>query len=921
MRSDQGYGWEKQGFAGYTGFGWYRQVFTPPADFDLDHLQLYFGAVDEEAWVYINGKPAFEHSSKSTGQPRTALWKVPFMFDACEHIKLGEPNTLAVRVYNQGAMGGVWKPVYLVASENELNVSTFKVVGPGNWGQASLPGYTISSFSVPYGPLGSGGGAAPLCTRVTDLEPGRNYVYLRYYGGAIWAKLGDEQEFTRYDAQNCDARIGASAARYSTAGSYEVYLGYMDDGEVEVIVHDDPDRVLMSYYDGLVIRSEQQERARMPQVKAETRAELHDAEQYADLAYAALAGPLKEDSVFDGKRAQLEEVERQTAEGKRALAAADDPDQLNLARRGMTNLSREMYNPVFNTGHELRKVKIAEKLPVKHKYGIAELRGLLGNADLPTAEQMRRWSQALAMSLDRDGDGLVTFPWPWMSDKLMPTHIAVPDETDQPLTTFAAPGQYEPLSFAVFATEDLPNLKVTVGALRCGDNELHPANFDAYSVVVWWIGELCEHTEEPIKNGVRRAELLLKDASLIKAHIDKPLMDYPEAPYLKDSTTLKPVDLPAGLLRQFWLTIHIPEGQPAGIYTGSVNIVVDGKRRAKVPLSVEVMPFELPEPMLDYGFYYGSRPASTDAQAWKGGSDRTRQQMLAELKLLRRHGIRYPAYYVVPGTLRETMKLAKEAGMPKDRFFWHRWPSSPEFVRESVQIAKEEGFGEIYFYLHDEASDATRQKEVPVCEMVHANGGKTFVADNHGNALTILQEGLDVPNLAAPTFGTGVLDYYHSLGRKCYTYMRPNAEGRPEMFRRNYGLGLWQMGYDGAMPWRYSYTVYWRLPDKFPWFATQGESMFRNPMRGPWRLMGYKSVDGFVDTIKANCYAAGINDVRYLTAFVEAIEEAKAAGCEPEVAEAQQYLEELRDTVPWDFQGIRYELAQRTASLQELVSK
>ena len=57
MRSDKGNGWESQGFADYLGLGWYRQQFSPPAGPLPKHAYLYFGAVDEDAWLYLNGQP------------------------------------------------------------------------------------------------------------------------------------------------------------------------------------------------------------------------------------------------------------------------------------------------------------------------------------------------------------------------------------------------------------------------------------------------------------------------------------------------------------------------------------------------------------------------------------------------------------------------------------------------------------------------------------------------------------------------------------------------------------------------------------------------------------------------------------------------------------------------------------------------
>jgi hypothetical protein len=104
----------------YTGVGWYRQTINPPADIaDKKHLYLLFGAVDEEAFVYINDEYAFERSVKSTGQDSDVLWNQPFLHDVIGLIRPGEPNVIVVKVHNTAMAGGIWKPVYLFPTDEE----------------------------------------------------------------------------------------------------------------------------------------------------------------------------------------------------------------------------------------------------------------------------------------------------------------------------------------------------------------------------------------------------------------------------------------------------------------------------------------------------------------------------------------------------------------------------------------------------------------------------------------------------------------------------------------------------------------------------------------------------------------------------------------------------------------------------------
>ena len=84
-------------------------------------MYLYFGAVDEDAWIYLNGELAYEHTCASTGLTPNQIYGRPFAFDARAYLKRGQLNTLAVRVHNSAGMGGIWRPVYVVASDRELN--------------------------------------------------------------------------------------------------------------------------------------------------------------------------------------------------------------------------------------------------------------------------------------------------------------------------------------------------------------------------------------------------------------------------------------------------------------------------------------------------------------------------------------------------------------------------------------------------------------------------------------------------------------------------------------------------------------------------------------------------------------------------------------------------------------------------------
>ena len=125
-------GWHPQGIGNsFIGYTWYRARFKVPEDFFAKTRNLIcFGGVNAEAEIYINGKKVFEHTSQSTGVVIHELWNLPFSFDVRPELdlKVGEENLMAVRVRNQNVVGGIWKPVHLLSSDDDLEKYLWEVI-------------------------------------------------------------------------------------------------------------------------------------------------------------------------------------------------------------------------------------------------------------------------------------------------------------------------------------------------------------------------------------------------------------------------------------------------------------------------------------------------------------------------------------------------------------------------------------------------------------------------------------------------------------------------------------------------------------------------------------------------------------------------------------------------------------------------
>ena len=99
---DQFPGWD------VTGIGWARVRFDIPAECQGRRLHLWFGALDEEGDIYLNGQYVYTW----TGDFDRA-WETPFAVEITRQALPGQTNLLALRVKASSSLGGVFRPVYL----------------------------------------------------------------------------------------------------------------------------------------------------------------------------------------------------------------------------------------------------------------------------------------------------------------------------------------------------------------------------------------------------------------------------------------------------------------------------------------------------------------------------------------------------------------------------------------------------------------------------------------------------------------------------------------------------------------------------------------------------------------------------------------------------------------------------------------
>lgn len=101
--------WEKQGYSPYDGCAWYRVRFVPPALPRGKAVLLAFGAIADEAQIFVNGKLVF------ASEPGENIRHQRLLVDVTRRLRRDVENLIAVRVWNTSWCGGIWKNVKLIA--------------------------------------------------------------------------------------------------------------------------------------------------------------------------------------------------------------------------------------------------------------------------------------------------------------------------------------------------------------------------------------------------------------------------------------------------------------------------------------------------------------------------------------------------------------------------------------------------------------------------------------------------------------------------------------------------------------------------------------------------------------------------------------------------------------------------------------
>ncbi len=479
------------------------------------------------------------------------------------------------------------------------------------------------------------------------------------------------------------------------------------------------------------------------------------------------------------------------------------------------------------------------------------------------------------------------------------------------LDIVAALGEFEPASFLVYPQKNVDKFELKVSDLKGKNGDTIPASaLDLKLVKIWyqcgagWFGFMADPLARTLT-----PELLVNDENLIwvdgktqdnyarysnadgSTHYEWISADFMVTDYkfsnmvriamLNDADTLQPVVLNKNEFKQFMVTAKVPNDAKAGIYTGSIDMVADGKKIGSIPVQLGVLPFSLPDAKTNYNL---EKPFLLTLYGTGGSQDHERI-----LQNLVDHNCRNIAGFpdVDPSNeakfVRE-IELAKKVGASLRPLFsgpgvgytiWGKKEPTPEQQAKIADLQnrlnaaaamtkKYLGHTDFYCYGYDEGGYECIKGERLSWRAAHAAGAKVRVsAHNHKKMLYPL-DFMIMPRMPSKIRAEYVAKFHESHPNGLAGWYADPHSGpeNPDYFRRIHGLMAYKANYDVSS----NYTWY-----RNDWndFAIAYESNYRGI------IMVYAISDRILDTLAWEGVREGMDDIRYATKLKQLAYEAE----------------------------------------------
>ena len=520
---------------------------------------------------------------------------------------------------------------------------------------------------------------------------------------------------------------------------------------------------------------------------------------------------------------------------------------------------------------------------------------------------------------------------PFSNDKIRPdTPIKeLPGAESNALQIIGTPGEFEAAGMVIRPMNNLNNLRFKIGNFTGKAGGL-PASIVDIKLVKCWMqdGGAWRYVEAGHRTTLV-PELLLNDPDFLTHRFDKDAIKIPGSDKkmlpIKDASALLPVTIQAENNQQFHVTIQLPKDTTSGFYQAPVELFDETGKIGEFSIQLKVLSFSLAPAITHYdstreftsSVYYWGQPSNAKA-AEIGKLLKTDEQLLAEMENMARHGITSPilvwyheVLYRDNALLRKGLETALKAGLLKNGVYFgisgdtdaqteSELKALSARVKGALAVIRNSGItSDVYFYASDEARGAKLIAQRPAINAIHEAGGKILVSGFQG-IFDVLGDSLDLVNW----YGVPLKDEaarWHGAGRRIWNYGSPQAGSEDaEVYRRNFGVYLWQKDYDGVADYCYA------DPHCEPFY--RGNNFV------------YPTVSGVIDTLSWEGFREGLDDIRYASTLILAAKTAEKSSNpakRKKATEAIAFLDKL-DAKNCDLSWMRLKIIRLIIELSDV---
>lgn len=540
---------------------------------------------------------------------------------------------------------------------------------------------------------------------------------------------------------------------------------------------------------------------------------------------------------------------------------------------------------------------------------------------------------------------VMRLPWTYPTDGVLNGELKV----------VAAQNEFEPASFELFSFTDRKDLTISVSALKDQAGTTMPASSVDVKVLKQWfqngnawvsyfqdvglklVPELLLHDENMVK--VNLAEMAnyarVKDGKQERfvwisapAELDPNLFD-PIAENFSDADTLQPFSLTKDEFKQFFATVHVPKTQKPGIYQGVITVSDKGNALAKIPLTVRVLPFELPMPMSYFDLNHpviasimGIVNRDDFAKGYPNNPELAKKKYKEAIINMRDHGVLWAA---VPHD-EEGFALLKELGMPTKPIIghnfipWYALNFGGRMTYDNVKKAEDAAVKFAEFYTkhlgHTDVLSSYGDEQGNAFMVTHRRAFKPFHQYDAkigyaGHGSTLYKGGYMFKNfpLGISPDETDKIRPRKEIGDNYIGFYAGQHTGseNPQFVRRQHGM----QGYLNNLSLIYNYEF-----AKGPW--NDRATVLYKPM-----VLSYLNRGGLVDTIQWEGFREAIDDIRYATKLKQLAAEAIASNNIDRKLEGRKVLQYLAllDGSTMDLEVVRAEMINYIIKLLDLAQE